>query len=240
MKTLQPSELDTIKKELINQKVEYIEIIEELTDHIATGIERQWTDSDYPITFEEALQNEIIKFGDKGLRKIQNRVYITKAQEYYIYLINKLMNYFTSLRVFGIIALLLSIYALLIISNQSLLIASFSKVILTGSFAVFNTIIVVDCIKHYFTNRFKAIESRLLLIDVYSTILFVLSLMTYILFFHIDFKQLPYKNHLNLNSVLLIQSIIYTLITVIQYCTLYNLKPKYLKDRGAVEHYLNT
>jgi hypothetical protein len=240
MKTLQQSELDTIKKELINQKVEYIEIIEELTDHIANGIEKQWLETDSAISFEEALQNEIIKFGNKGLKKIQNRVYIAKAQEYYTYLVNKLMNYFTSLRVFGIIALLLSIYALLIISNQSLLIASFSKVVLTGSFAVFNTIIVIDCIKHYFANKSKAKESRLLLIDVYTSILFVLSLMTYILFFHIDFKQLTYKNHLSLNSVLLIQSIIYTLITVIQYCTLYNLKPKYLRDRGAVEHYLNT
>ena len=229
MKTLQPTELDKIRQELINLKVKYIEVIEELTDHIANGIEMQCRESRNQITFKEALAIELNTIGKENLKKIQSDTYIAKSKEYILVLANSLKDCFTSIKLIVITAIFVSIYAMLSVSTYSPLINSSVKLILTASFAIGNGILVYDSIKTYVKNK-----NKLLLNEVYVITVCLISLSTYLFFFHIDLASLISYQYSFINPGYLAKSGIYTFIMVLQYSVFYLLKPKYTKEESTL------
>lgn len=229
MKTLQPTELDKIRQELINLKVKYIEVIEELTDHIANGIEMQYRESRNQITFEEALAIELNTIGKETLKKIQSDTYIAKSKEYILVLANSLKDCFSSIKLIVITAIFVSIYAMLSVSTYSPFINSAVKLILTATFAIGNGILVYNSIKTYVKN-----QNKLLLNEVYVITVCLISVSTYLFFFHIDLTSLISYQYSFINLGYLAKSGIYTFIMVLQYSVFYLLKPKYTKEESTL------
>lgn len=236
MRIIQPLELDKIRQELINHKVEYIEVIEELTDHIANGIEQQWSESNTQVSFEEALDKELNIIGKKGLKKIQSEIYLSKSKEYILSLINALKSYCTSSALIIILAICLSLYTLLSIATISPLINSGVNTIILGVFATSNGILVYDSIQVYLKNKDK---NRLLLSETYFIVVCIISLYTYLFVFHIDLSSLNNYGYSFVNLGYAAKSALYTLIFVLQYSTFYTLKPKYLKEKDALSKHYN-
>lgn len=229
MKALQPTELNKIRQELINLKVKYTEVIEELTDHIANGIEMQYRESRNQITFEEALAIELNTIGKENLKKIQSDTYIAKSKEYVLVLANSLKDCFISIKLIVITAIFVSIYAMVSVSTYSPLINSAVKLILTASFAIGNGVLIYDSIKTYVKNK-----NKLLLNEVYVITVCLISLSTYLFFFHIDLASLISYQYSFINLGYLAKSGIYTFIMVLQYSVFYLLKPKYTKEESTL------
>lgn len=235
MKTLQPIELDKIRQELIIHKVEYIEVIEELTDHIANGIEQQWRESNTQISFEAALVRELNIIGKKGLKKIQSEIYFAKSKEHILSLLHALQSYCTSSKLIIILAICLSIYTLLSIATISPLINAGVKTIILGVFAISNGLLVYNSILIHLNNKGK---NRLLLNETYFIVVCLISLSTYLFIFHIDLNNLNTYEYSFVNLGYAVESAIYTLIFVLQYSTFYTLKPKYIKEKDTLsKHY---
>lgn len=236
MKTLQPSELDIIRQKLINQKVEYIEIIEELTDHIATGIEKQWNETDSVVSFEESLYCEVNKFGDKGLKRVQSKMIQAKILEYGKILLNAVKNCFVSSKLVVIIASFLIMYLLLISTQHSLVLSSFSRVVITAPIVICQILIVFELAKtynkKYYVNSFR----RTVCNNSYAIVISIVSILCSQVYFFFDFKNND-SYHLffvNVDLTYLIKSLISVLVLVINYCIHIHLKSRFNKDKEKV------
>ncbi|MGG5511428.1 hypothetical protein ACPDHN_15920 [Myroides odoratimimus] len=226
MKTLQPLELDKIRQELINHKVEYIEVIEELTDHIANGIEQQWSESNTQISFEEALTIEINKFGIKGLSKVQSTILNIKTQECGLVVLKGVKDCLTSFKLLAVIAVVLSLYSLMTLTQHSLLLASLSNLIILIIFGIGQVIIFSEILKALQKYRYMNSYKKTLNDKSYSIIVFgsTHSINNYMSI--TDNKILP------LSFIYATKSVLFTLLLLTQYSAYFYLKPKYVRDKN--------
>jgi hypothetical protein len=231
MKTLQSSELDKIRQELINQKVEYIEIIEELTDHIATGIEKQWNETDSVVSFEEALYCEVNKFGDKGLKRVQSKMTQAKTLEYSKKLFVAMKGCFMSSKIVVIVAIFLCYYLLLTsVQGYSLL-----SILVKFLFPIFicQMYLVIESVKsthkYFYANSIK----KSIYETSYSNLASVLSIVLLLILLSYDFYSFGTYTVLDItvNLTYLVRSIISTIIVVMSYCIHYHVNPHVESDK---------
>lgn len=231
MKTLQSSELDKIREELINQKVEYIEIIEELTDHIATGIEKQWNETDRVVSFDEALYCEVNKFGHKGLKRVQSKMIQAKTLEYSKKLFIAMKDCFISSKIVVILAIFLCYYLLLnSIQGYSLL-----SILIKFLFPILicQMHLVIESIKS--THKYFYADSikKSIYETSYSNLTSVLSTVLLLAVLSYDFYN--FSNYtifdITVNLTYVVRSIISTIVLVMSYCIYYYVSPQVENDK---------
>ncbi|MDM1396877.1 hypothetical protein HX049_06785 [Myroides odoratimimus] len=233
MKTLQPLELDKIRQELINHKVEYIEVIEELTDHIANGIEQQWRESNTQVSFEEALTIEINKFGIKGLSKVQSTILNIKIQECGLVVLKGVKDCLTSFKLLAVIAVVLSLYSLMTLTQHSLLLASLSNLIILIIFGIGQVIVFSETLKALQKYRYMNGYKKTLNDKSYSIIASVICIIVFGSTHSIkNYMSVTDNGILPLSFIYTTKSVLFTLLLLTQYSVYFYLKPKYVRDKN--------
>ncbi|EPH14062.1 hypothetical protein HMPREF9713_00262 [Myroides odoratimimus CCUG 12700] len=233
MKTLQPLELDKIRQELINHKVEYIEVIEELTDHIANGIEQQWSESNTQISFEEALAIEINKFGVKGLSKVQTQMNKAQIYEYLCIIGLGIKEYFVTSKVFYLLAIFIGTLLLFNISSTWYFIDRIFNVGYLATIVTFNLVIMIEsdssCKLPYLGNTKRYISNAYYLLVKQLTYFSLIPMI--ILCFSKTSQQFIYSNSA---FIWVPKSILFTLLLIIPFIILNKLRPMILKKKNEL------
>lgn len=157
MKKLTNQEIQEIRTFVINNGAKYYEVIEELTDHIANGIEEQWL-LDNTLSFKVALDLEYNKFGILKFQSIQEDREQRKFKAYkHIFFLN-LKEFFTFPLLVTTTAI--SLLSTLVLYNLGELLRSLAGIIMLTPILFYFIINTVDLIKYKRKNSTKLILDK--------------------------------------------------------------------------------
>lgn len=97
--------------------VEHYDLQTELVDHLANGIEQQWSQNPN-ISFDEALNKEFKKFGIFGFSDIVEKRTRTLEKKYWKFLWKTFKTFFGIPKIIATICLIFTVFQILILSNR--------------------------------------------------------------------------------------------------------------------------
>jgi hypothetical protein len=97
--------------------VEHYDLQTELVDHLANGIEQQWSQNPN-ISFDEALSKEFKKFGIFGFSDIVEKRTRTLEKKYWKFLWKTFKTFFGIPKIIATICLIFTVFQILILSNR--------------------------------------------------------------------------------------------------------------------------
>lgn len=232
MTTLTTEQIQEIRAFIISKDVKYYEIIEELTDHLASFIEEKWTE-DNCNNLQYLLAKEYENFGPYKFLSIQESREKQKFIEYKSMFLKALKEFFTFPLIVTTIATVLLIALLLNWIGQEF--KFLTMIVMMSPIIVFFYIYIKDLVLR------KRVNTKLLLDRTYSsTISF--SLLSNTIFFNVimqgkRFFNLP-TTYDSVEQCLLMASGI-TLTALSIYVGLKIIKPAYYKERDKIVQTIN-
>ena len=175
MKQLDKQQLEEIRSFVIKRRATYFEVIEELTDHLATAIEQQWK-TNPTISFQEALYIAFKDFDCKDFKNFTKAKVKIKARKYSKLFIHSYLSYFTFPGIISTVAIYLSI--LLVIRYMTSLLPYAPWATLSTLFVLINVLAIVignrnktksKLLKRHTWYR-SSKNNRLLIDDIYTSI----------------------------------------------------------------------
>lgn len=97
--------------------VEHYDLQTELVDHLANGIEQQWSQNP-KLSFDEALNKEFKKFGIFGFSDIVEKRTRTLEKKYWKFLWGTFKTFFGIPKIIATICLIFVVFQILILSNK--------------------------------------------------------------------------------------------------------------------------
>ena len=97
--------------------VEHYDLQTELVDHLANGIEQQWSQNPN-LSFDEALSVEFKKFGIFGFSDIVEKRTRTLEKKYWKFLWKTFKTFFGIPKIIATICLIFTVFQILILSNR--------------------------------------------------------------------------------------------------------------------------
>jgi len=97
--------------------VEHYDLQTELVDHLANGIEQEWSQNPN-ISFDEALSKEFKKFGIFGFSDIVEKRTRTLEKKYWKFLWKTFKTFFGIPKIIATICLIFTVFQILILSNR--------------------------------------------------------------------------------------------------------------------------
>lgn len=232
MKTLTTEQIQEIRAFIISKDVKYYEIIEELTDHLASSIEEKWTE-DNCNNLQYLLAKEYENFGTYKFLSIQESREKQKFIEYKSMFLKALKEFFTFPLIVTTIAAVLLIAVLLNWIGQEFKLLT--MIVMMSPIIVFIYIYVKDLVLR------KRVKTKLLLDRTYSsTISF--SLLSNTIFFNViiqgkRFFNLPTTYDSIEQCLLMASGITLTVLSI--YIGIKIIMPAYHSERDKIVQTIN-
>ncbi|EPH14058.1 hypothetical protein HMPREF9713_00258 [Myroides odoratimimus CCUG 12700] len=232
MKTLTIDQIKEIKDFIISKDVKYYEIIEELTDHLASSIEDKWSEGNNN-NLEYLLAKEYENFGSYKFLSIQESREKQKFREYKHMFFKSLKEFFTFPLIVTVIAIILLIAALLHWIGQEF--KFLTMIFIMSPVIVFFYSYAKDLVLR------KKVKTKLLLDRTYSSVM-SFSLLSNTIFFNIIMQgkrlfNLPTTYDSIGDCLLMASGITLTILSI--YVGLNIIKPTYQNERDRILKTIN-
>lgn len=200
MKTLTPNQIQTLHAFVRKHYVAYYDIEVELVDHLANGIENQWTE-DNTVDFEIALDREFKKFGIFGFSDVVDRKEGTLKNHYIKLIFKEIVHFLHWPKVIMTAGLYYVLYLMITYLSQSFELRDITSITGILAVSISGIYLIIASVQ---TRRESKTENKRWLMDRIRLSILAFPLTAYWLFITILSGISKYSIHLCVLSVLFI------------------------------------